>query len=87
MELHVKVVGGYEEKDRKYRTLILLQRSDRPRYWTWHCPNCQQPIVELNNTDMYAMTDFYNPAAASNAAVSIRCPGLNCKRWYAFQLK
>jgi len=76
-----------EEQDRRYRTLVLLQRTDRPKYWTFHCMNCQQPIAELNGTDVYAMTDFYDPHNASNASVGMRCPSPMCKRWYFFQLK
>lgn len=86
MDVHIRVVGGYEEKDRKYRTLVMLQRSDRPRYWTFHCPNCQQPIAELNNRDIYSMTDMFNPLSTANGGVGTRCPGPNCRRWYFFQL-
>ncbi len=86
MNVEIKVVRGYEEKDREYRTLVLLQRSDRPRYWTFHCPNCQQPMAHLSGRDVVSLTDFYNPQSAENGSVGIRCPGAFCKRWYYFQL-
>lgn len=85
--LTIQVVRGYEEPDRKYRTLVTLQRADRPKYWTFHCPNCQQPMAELNGTDLFSLEDFYNPQSAENRAVGIRCPGPHCRRWYYFQLQ
>jgi hypothetical protein len=76
----------FKEVDHKYRTLVLLQRSDRPRYWSFHCPNCKAFVAELNNTDVHAMADFYNPQSADNRSVGVRCSGAYCKRYYFFVL-
>lgn len=87
MNVGIKVVKGYsEEPDRQYRTLVMLQRSDRPKYWIFHCPNCQQPMAHLSNRDIIAISDFYDHQSTTNGAVGVRCPGAYCKRWYYFQL-
>lgn len=87
MALTIRVLRGYEEQDRKYRLLVSLVRSDRPKYYTFHCLFCQQPLVELNGREVVSITDFYNREDASNGGVGLRCPSVNCHgRWYFFQM-
>lgn len=80
------------EQDRRYRVLVSLVRADRPRYWTWHCPNCQKAIAELSNTDVVGMTDFADMNNQENALVGVRCHGRlqsgmgYCNFWYYFNL-
>lgn len=73
--------------DRQYRMLILLQRTDRPRYYSFHCFNCKTLVAELAGSNVFAAEDFYNPQSTTNASVGIRCNGKYCHRYYFFQLK
>lgn len=75
------------DSDKRYRTLVLLQRSDRPKYWTFHCVNCKQVVAELANHDVYALNDMYNPQDTSNHVVGIPCSSPLCRRWYYFLLQ
>jgi len=78
------------EPDRRYRILVSLQRSDRPRYWHFLCPNCGAKVCELMNQEIYTMTDFYDAQNLQNHAVGIRCKGANkgeyCRYWYYFNI-
>lgn len=79
------------EPDRRYRILVSLMRSDRPRYWNWLCNNCGAKVVELQNYDIIDMTDFYDPQNLNNAAVGRHCKGtlpsgLACPYTYFFNL-
>lgn len=62
-------------EDRHYTTLVSLQRVDRPRYWTFLCPNCGSKIAELNNLEVYAINDFFDPANLNNSGVGRKCKG------------
>lgn len=70
------------ENDRRYRVLVLLQRSDRPKYWVFHCPNCKREIREVNNASLLGMTDSF---AASEYGTGIRCDTGWCRYYYYFQ--
>lgn len=82
-----KLIIKVGEADRRYRTLVSLQRSDRPKYWSFYCPHCKSFVAELNNTDIFALNDFYNPQSAKNTSVGMRCNGTYCRRWYFFVLQ
>ena len=83
----IRIVKMYtEEPDRRYRVLVQLRREDRPKYWTFHCPHCQQPMCELGGANVIGMTDFYDPQDASRAVVGMRCSSPMCKWWYYFEL-
>lgn len=82
MQATITIMQGLPDKN--YRTLVLLQRTDRPKYWTFHCVNCRMPVAHLVNKEIKAITDFYNPQDTSNEAVEVRCS--SCKRFYSFQL-
>lgn len=78
------------EQDRRYRCLVSLQRSDRPRYWTFHCPNCTMPITELVNAEVVAINDLIAMDKLTNLSVGYRCSGRTgngrCNIWYYFNL-
>lgn len=61
--------------DRRYRIIVSLIRSDRPRYWNWLCNNCGSKVAELQNYDVVDMSDFYDPQDVNNAAIGRHCKG------------
>lgn len=81
---------GNIENDRRYRVLVMLQRSDRPKYWTFYCPMCTMPVAELNNHDVIGMSDLVDLDAAEVGLVGVRCDGRyqggKCRVWYYFKL-
>lgn len=78
------------EDDRKYRILVMLQRSDRPKYFLFHCQYCGRPVCELVNSEVYAVSDAMDMNNTDLVAVGIRCGGrLNgfaCQTYYYFRL-
>lgn len=80
------------EKDLRYRVLVNLVRSDRPRYWTFHCPNCQWKVGELSNVEVKTMTDVIDMSNMDKQLVGVRCGGRSphgigrCDMWYYFNL-
>lgn len=77
--------------DRRYRILVTLMRSDRPRYWNFLCHNCGSKIVELMNEEVIGIDDFFDPQNPSNHGVGRHCKGimdtgLACPYSYYFQL-
>jgi hypothetical protein len=61
--------------DRRYRCLVTLIRSDRPRYWNFNCHNCGSKVVELMNLEVLAIDDFYDSQNTDNAGVGRQCKG------------
>lgn len=80
------VFGTRPEPDRRYRTLVVLQRSDRPKYWTFHCPHCTEPLGELTNTEIVAISDTFDMQNTNLATAGLRCSGKYCRRWYYFSI-
>ena len=80
------------EPDLRYRILVNLVRTDRPRYWKWHCPHCQFPLIELSNVMQASMTDIIDMNNMDKALVGIRCGGRSpigrgrCDFWFYFNL-
>lgn len=81
-----EVTNDLVEEDRRYRILISLHRSDRPRYWTFSCPNCKADICEMVNTEIVAISDLIDMNNVDIAGPGIRCNGRYCRRWYYFNL-
>lgn len=81
-----EVANAPEEPDQRYRTLISLHRTDRPRYWTFSCINCKADICEMVNTDVLAISDLLDMQNVEIAGPGIRCTGRYCRRWYYFNL-
>lgn len=79
-----------EERDRRYRVLVTLQRSDRQAYWTFKCPRCTYPVSELVNMDIIAMNDLTDLSNPTLHADGVRCDGRfeggHCRIWYYFSL-
>ena len=94
--MRVSVTTIKVEPDRRYRMLVLLQRSDRPKYWTFSCPQCKAEVVEVINGEVQAMSDLVNTESLDNVGVGYRCPGrlgqdafgkmMHCGIWYYFKL-
>lgn len=79
------------EPDRRYRILVLLQRSDRERYYTFNCPHCTMPVAELVNTEIIALNDLIDGHTLNNQSVGVRCDGRyageKCRWWFFFSLQ
>lgn len=79
------------EPDRRYRILVTLMRSDRPRYWNFLCTNCGSKVCELMNMEIYRMDDFFDPQNVNNHGIGRHCKGTladgsSCPYSYYFQL-
>lgn len=83
-------VQAEPEPDRRYRMQVLLQRTDRPRYYIFHCPACTKPVCELVNSEVYAVSDAIDMQNTDLMATGVRCDGhingQNCRIWYYFRL-
>lgn len=82
----VTITRKREEPDKRYRILVLLQRSDRPTYWTFKCPHCGYDVQELQNIEVEAMSDLAGVGTSNDMLVGRRCGGPYCKYWYYFKL-
>lgn len=78
------------EDDRRYRCMVLLNRTDRPAVFTWHCPRCTMPVVELVNVEFKAITDTIQMDNESASGIGVRCDGRfqgkGCRIWFYFSL-
>lgn len=63
------------ERDKRYRLLVRLQRSDRPRYWNFLCHNCGSKVVELQGLEVIAVDDFFDASNINNAGIGRHCKG------------
>lgn len=79
------VTRPLKEVDKRYRIQILLQRSDRPVYWTFSCPHCKYDVQELINCEIESMSDLVS-IPGSEVMTGIRCPGPYCRYYYYFKL-
>lgn len=83
---HITVVHP-SEVDKRYRILVMLQRSDRPNYWVFSCPHCKHDVYELTNCEIESMSDLVamgtNP---TDVLVGSRCDGPYCRYYYYFKL-
>lgn len=69
-------IGAIEpERDKRYRLMVTLLRSDRPRYWNFLCHNCGSKLCELANREVYAITDFYDPQDINHSGIVKHCKG------------
>lgn len=79
-----------QEPDKRYRVLVILQRSDRPRYYDFYCFKCQYKVCELVNTEVRAMQDLVSYEDLHTIGASVRCDGRyqggHCPCWYTFSL-
>lgn len=78
--------------DKRYKLLVSLMRSDRPRHWNFMCINCGKVVVEVNNCEVYGLDDFYDPDTVANASVGMHCKGstrdnVPCPYSYFFRLQ
>lgn len=78
------------EQDRRYRIMVTYIRSDRPKYWNFLCPHCGTKVCELNNADIIAFDDFYNPDDYTGNTRHCKGSlpgGLPCQYSYFFHLQ
>lgn len=78
--------------DRRYRILVTLIRSDRPRYWNFLCFNCGSKQVELQNLEVLSIDDFYDPQNINNTGIGRHCKGIlpdgiSCPYSYFFHVQ
>ncbi len=80
------------ERDRQYRVLVTLMRTDRPRQWNFLCNNCGSKVIELQNVEVKAIDDMYDPQNLQNWAIGRHCKGtdkngLSCRYSYFFHVQ
>lgn len=80
----------HTEQDYRYRMLVILERSDRPQVFVFHCPRCTMRICELVNSEIVAMTDIVDFSNLDKTLVGYRCGGRfqgdRCDLWLYFSL-
>lgn len=90
MHYSVKVEDLAIEPDRRYRILVLLQRSDRPSHFKFHCVRCNMPVSEIINADIVALSDTMDMETSKLPLTGVRCDGRfdggRCNIWYFFSL-
>lgn len=59
------------QTDTKYRILVLLQRSDRPDFFSFHCPRCNMKVADLANGQMVGMTDVIDFDSRFNLGIGV----------------
>lgn len=74
------------DNDRRYRALVTLVRADRPKIWTFHCPQCRRPLVELVNSEVIAITDLFDKNNIKDISKGLRCETRNCRIYWYFNL-
>lgn len=78
------------EADRRYRVLVLLNRTDRPTNFKFICPRCGYKVAELMNAEVRALSDTQNIDNLDLQTVSVRCDGIHadgrCRIHYSFSL-
>lgn len=90
-ELQITFIRKKVERDKNYRLLVTLIRSDRPRYWNFLCINCGSKVVELQSMEVVGLDDFYDPQNVNNSGIGRHCKGilpggLPCQYMYFFHL-
>src|ERR1700741_3220860 len=78
LEITFKATHVVPLPDKRYRCLVTLMRSDRPRYWTFKCFNdgCNYKIVDIQNYEVVGIDDFYDPQNINNAGIGRHCKGI-----------
>lgn len=71
--------------DKRYRILVLLQRTDAPKYWTFKCSHCGSDVQEIANAEIEAMSDVV-AIPGSDILLGRRCDGPYCRYYYYFKL-
>lgn len=77
--------------DQRRMVLVVLEATDAPEHSEWKCPKCQNPLVELINSQYRVITEVFDPTNTTISAVGRRCRGSlrdggHCKYWYYFSL-
>lgn len=73
--------------DRRYRILVLMNRTDRPRYYTFHCPFCSKPLAEITNSTVSSLSDIIDMNNTASYGVGVQCLSRQCRDiWYYFNM-
>lgn len=77
-----------EVADYRYRVLVMLRKSDRPKYYDFNCFMCQRKVCELSGSDVRAFDDTADMYLKTTKG--IRCTGRgqqggHCPMWYYFE--
>lgn len=85
-----------EEADLRYRTLVVLARSDRASNHPYCCHRCGRPVAEIVNGKVASTSDVFDMENTGSLAIGRRCYGkyydevaqkmVNCRYWYYFLL-
>lgn len=68
--------------------VVLLNRVDRPRYYTFYCVHCGKPLAELTNGEPIAIGDIVDMSDVNTIGVGVRCLSRFCRDvWYYFNIK
>jgi hypothetical protein len=74
-------------EDHRHIMTFFLRRSDRPKYWEFHCPYCKAKVCELDGVMVFARDVWLDSSAGPQLT---RCPGTDkkwCRYWYNFILE
>ena len=90
--MKITFVSRQYEPDKRYRIMVSLMRSDRPKYWNFKCFHCGSKVCELVNRDVFDVVDFYDPQSTENSGVLKHCKGtlpngLPCQYSYFFNIQ
>lgn len=76
-----------EVADYRYRVLVMLRKSDRPKYYDFSCFMCQRKVCEISGSDIKAFDDTADMYLKTTKGV--RCTGRyrggHCPMWYYFE--
>lgn len=74
-----------QDNDPRYTIHVALVREGRPKYWSFHCPNCKEKVCELDGRIVY-ITDINDESVPATSGQRMRCTGKFCRNWYQFSL-
>ncbi len=92
-ELEIVFKAKQTEPDKRYRLLITLIRSDRPRFWNFLCIGCGSKVCELQGVNVIGVDDFYDPQNVNNFGIICHCKGFGkgmrrgCAYTYVFHIQ
>lgn len=96
LEVKISTLHDEPEPDRRYRVMVLLNRSDRPTHYKFHCPRCTAWVAEIVNAQVVAMSDMVSFTESTNPMLGVQCDGrifdggdthlTKCRIFYMFSM-